>query len=228
MTTTNEVPSFVFNDFDFSGNELTQEQFDALDKRGGKFFGPGVYNLEVTKAEFHINKDTGKPFAAKDPTWLNVKVTFSDGEKEKMAFLAVPTSKILYNENESKRPTWAFNKFREFMAGLGETVQSDAGSLKAIVPKYFKDPRALVGKKMTIEMGYSKPHVAFIEKDVFKVCDKAGKGLLDDQTFASKELAQAAAIEAGLGDISKNYVEILSYVKQEKPASKKDDSKYGF
>lgn len=222
--TNNGVPSFTFNDFDFGHIEMTQAEFEAKEKGGSKFFNPGVYNLEITKAEFKIDEETGRPFAKKDPTWLNVKVTMSDGEKEKMAFILVPTSKILFNENESKRPTWAFTKFREFMAALGETVQSDAGSLKAIVPKYFKDPKALIGKKITIEIGYEKDHIAYVEKDVYEVRNKAGKALLDGQTFASRELAQAAATEAGLGDLLKVYSNIIAYVKAEKHVKALDPS----
>lgn len=226
--TETKVPSFTFNDFDFSHIEMTQAEFEAKEKGGSKFFNPGVYSLEIIKAEFSLDKETGSPFSKKDPSWLNVKVTMSDGEKEKMAFVLVPTSKILYNENESKRPTWAFSKFREFMAAVGETVQSDAGSLKALVPKYFKDPKALVGKKITIEIGYTQDHIAFVEKDVYEVRNKAGKALLDGQTFASRELAQAAATEAGMGDLLKVYSNIIAYVKSDKPAKALDLSGIDF
>lgn len=206
--------------FNFSGSDLygdiDQEAFNKdLNKGGG--FAPGTYDVEITGAEFHPNKDTGSIYSAKDPTWLNVKITLSNGGKDKQVWVMVPTTKITFNEGNSKAPSFMFQKFRQFMAGIGESVESNAVSLKTVVPKYFSKPeKALVGKAMTIVIGFQGNYIDRKAEDHFEIKDKDGKKLAD-AAFESVEEAQAYAADQDIrltkcNDKGQYFPEVLQYI----------------
>jgi hypothetical protein len=188
-------------------------------KGNGSGFAPGTYDVEITKAEFHANKETGSIYCTKDPTWLNVKVTLSNGAKSKVAFIQVPTSKITYNEANSKEPTFVFQNFRKFMAAVGESVESTLASIKSIIPKYFTNPeKALVGKFMTIVVGFDGNYVDRLSESEFRIKDRNGKDLVDT-TFDSVEEAQAHAADNNIrlvkcNDKGQYFPEILQYIEK--------------
>jgi len=178
---------------------LTEEEFQKKkeEKPQGKFFEPGTYTLRIKDADFAYDKD-GNCMSKADPTWAKVLILFADaGGREMKHWLLIPTSKLYYNEKNSKRPEFVYMKFREFMAGIGVETDASFESVKSVVPKYFKDPKNLIGKEVEAEIGYQGPYIHYAGKEQFKICKRNGEEITDE-VFGSKEEAMAKAIEIGL------------------------------
>jgi hypothetical protein len=201
--------------FDFSGQGITQAELDKIEAETNtqfKRFSPGETELEIVHAE-HQGP------AAKDPSWHKFKLTYStpgtkatvnaegkvDCGKEPSVskWVLVPTTKILYNEENSKRPTAVFAMLRDFMLALGVSVTPE--NLGQVIPAHFSDVKALIGRKQTAVLGYDGVHIQE-QGGSFVLVDKKGNAV-NEKTFGSRALAETEAIISGLE--LKKYLEIL-------------------
>lgn len=211
----NELIGFNFKGSNIYGEMTAEEVEKELNK--GKGFDPGTYDVEVTNVEYHKNAVSGSIYSDKDPTWVNAKITLSNGAQSKTVFLLVPTQKITFNETNSKAPTYVFQLFRQFMNGIGETVESNAAGLQAVVPKYFGNlaRTPLKGKMMRVVIGFNGNYVKRENDSEFKICDRDGKQIVDS-IFTSAEEALMYASEKDIRLVKnkdgKFYPEILSYI----------------
>lgn len=193
-----------------SNLKITQDDLQKeLDKKGGKGFEPGNYDLKITEAGFHKNKDTGE-ITASDPSWLNVKVVFASAdERTTTTWIQVPTTSVQYT-SPGKKPTYfVFKKFAEFMAGIGHSVTVD--NLAEVVPALFTDPSKLVGKVANVEIGYEGAH-AVKQEDGSLAIARANGSLVetDDGVLTAPDFASAKILAEGL-KLKLSYANIVKY-----------------
>lgn len=191
------IPVFNFK------SPISEADVQKLEKVGKepKGFQPGKYDLKILEVSV-------KGPMAGDNSWVGYTITLGgiDSRSIRM-YLGVPTASPIYNKpglkNEHK--LIMFHKFREFMKGLGESPE--VPNIPKLLNKYFKDTLELVGKSLTVNIGYAGPHVEFVEKGDMRIRDKQGKPLLGDQAFSDRDSAKLAAIEQGI--LLKDFPEVL-------------------
>jgi hypothetical protein len=211
-------------DFSFTKSSLmlTEEEYqEAASKStggGSKFCTPGVYAWKIITADFSRDKATGEIKRGKnDATWINVALEFENAAGQTLKYwLMVPTSKLTYNEANSKRPEFVFFQFRQFMAAIGVEVTADAKILGAVMKKYFSDPKKLIGKTFDAEVGYKGPYLKYLAKDQYQICKPNGDVICPD-IFADRKTAEVKATEMKL-QLS-GFVEITNFLgKKQEPA----------
>ncbi len=208
--------------FGFTPKTVTMDEAEFQKKseaENNRFLGVGKHVVTIANAQFHSNKDTKSIYCTKDDTWFNVKLSFTVGNSKQDAWIQVPTSRIEFNPEQSKKPLFVFGKFRSFMAALGVQVLSDPKSLSKLVPKYFSDPSKLNGKQMEITIAYTGPYIKKEGEDTFKIVNQNGTDheILTD-LYGSRDEAKLAAVSAGL-KYMQNFPEITTYA--EVPKTKK-------
>jgi len=197
-----DMPGFNFKSTGFNSQNEVMEA--AGFSKGGKFFDEGEYSLQIIEAQL----DGVDKF---DPTWIQVKLTLSDGEKSIKHWLKVPTDKIQYNEGDNKYPLSEFLKLQNFMGCLGEELGVTAESLGSILPKYFTDTSALVEKIVGVAIGYYGNHIAYTDGK-YSIVDKKGEPL-SDETFDQRGEAEGNAEAAGIR--LQKFAKILKFIKPE-------------
>ncbi len=199
-----EAPKFNLSasNIGISQEKLTEE----LNKKGGKFFDPGNYDVEIVEADFHKNKTTQSIYCANDDTWLNVAVTFKGvDDRQIRAWLQVPTSKITFGP---KNTYAVYRKFAEFMAAIGQAVTTD--NLGKVVPKFFADPKKLKGLKLNVDIGHTGPYIDRVSDTEYRIM-KGNKPLEDgDGVMLFPDRKSAAAYAEGEG-IETGFPEITKY-----------------
>jgi hypothetical protein len=212
-------------DFNFKKLDLTEEEFQAGSAPKSKMIGVGPHELKITKATF-------KKMSDGDPTWgvyslilskggiKTATVKNKDGKDKLVALdkagnevpmmyhnLLVPTQRVKYAKAgiSSYGETFPFQRFREFMGGLGETVICDPSVLGKIVPKWFKDAGALEGETLNVEVGYSKMHIERRDGK-FIIADREGKQAVDGE-FENRKDAEDAAF--ALKKVLQDWPEII-------------------
>jgi hypothetical protein len=118
------------------------------------------------------------------------------------------------------------------MAGIGEPLESDAAKLKQVIPKMFSNPaKTLVGKTLTIVIGFKGNYIAYKGKDQYQIKDKDG-ALLSDNVFESIEEAQEHCSEHDINLVksanNRYYPEILSVLAKKKEEAKSEEPDFGF
>lgn len=215
--------------FNFTNPGITEEQFQEEEKFTPTTFEPGTYDLKIYHSTF-------MGMADKDPTWMKFRiliapdgcsttkevtedgreryvVTGIDGKKSKSIseFIMVPTSSVLYNKGESKRPTAVFSKLRKFLTGISINITVTPESLSTL-PNYFGKNDLLAGKAISCNIGYSKPYVKFEGGSTYVIVDKDGNKVVladGENKFTSYDLALGAAL---INNIPvQKFIEILSY-----------------
>ena len=229
------------SNFDFGGLSkfVANVNLDEINKsiasegKVGNFLGVGTHTLKVKAVDLHKNRDTQSIFCANDKTFFNVRVTLADEQdRSKDIFLQIPTSKLTYNETNSKAPFYVFRNLCKFMAGIG--VDLSVETVSTVIPTFFAtdgnsllNPEKMIRQKITVDIGFSGNHIRRNEDGTFSIVVKK-KALLEengkDMEFAT---ADAAAIEgASLGYVKlARFPEITTYhqgeyVSQEKPKPK--------
>jgi hypothetical protein len=198
-------------DFNFKTLDLDEQGFKQATEKQSRFLRPGSYHLTVNKAEYSKQSEG-------DPTWAIFKLILSNGGKKmgevngkskaldkdgkevpSMYYnLLVPTSRVSYNKPgmADRAKVFPFQRFREFMGGLGETIVCTPESLGKVIPKWFKDASKLVGQTLQVDVGYSKNHLEYVD-GTYEVHDVKGKKLIDD-AFPTRTDAEVAAAAAGI------------------------------
>lgn len=200
---------------DFSGlgkfvNEVSVDKINEdIEKEGNglNFLTPGTHTLVIKELEYHKNKDSGKITCTKDVTWFNVKASLeTEDGKSKDIYLQIPTTKLMYNEANSKKPYFVFRKLSEFMAAVG--VELTADNVSEVVPAFFSGdgvalatPEKLVGQTVTLDIGYSANSIQRTDEGTYNAYVK-NKPLLGADgkvlEFADPDAAQIKAAELGI------------------------------
>jgi hypothetical protein len=206
----------VFNlkasNIDFDSDEALQAELDKVGN--GKWFdAPGNYDLVISSAEFHKNKDTGDIFCKGDSTWFNVKLTLTAADERTIDhWIQVPTTSLKFGE---KGTLAVFKKFQEFLIGIGEVVTIP--KLQTLLEKYFADPKKLVGQKVNVDIGYEGPFVAkAADSDEYVVMVK-GQPLKDEGVEVRMPDRGSAVQYAKSQGIEPSFIRILKFTAK-KPA----------
>lgn len=185
----NEVlmPKFVFNDL--STEDEIQAAIESANKP--KFFEPGSYDLRIINAEI-------KGPSKSDPTWVQVTLELQGADgREIKHYLLVPTNSFRFKSANGKETMFIYTKLREFLASIGEEVSADKA--RTVIPKLFSNPAVLVGRALSVDIGYDGYHIARLADKTYRILDKAGKEV-NELTFPDREAAIAAAAELGIAE----------------------------
>lgn len=202
-----DIPQFTLNaeNLDYATDEALQKD---VFKTGGKYFDtPGTYDVVVSAADYHKNKETGSIYCKGDNTWFNVKLTFNTEEgKEIDYWIQVPTTSITFGQ---KQTLALFRKLQEFFFGLGETVTLNA--LQRLMQKHFAKPESLVGQKMSVIIGYEGPYVTADDTGSFVVI-VAGKAVQEDNSDVRLPDRQSAIQYAKSKGINPSFMRVLKFL----------------
>lgn len=198
------MPTFNFQSTGFESQDDVYEAA-GFKKSTGKFFEPGVYNLQIVNAAL-----TGVDQF--DPSWFQVELVLTDGEKRIKHWLKVPTSNIRYNEGPNNRyPLRQLLELQAFISGLGDELLPTAESLSVIIPKYFADPSVLVEKIIGVEIGFYGNHIKY-DDGKYILVDRKGEKLCEE-TFDKRDEADAEAKSAGIK--YQAFAKVLKFLKSE-------------
>lgn len=185
------MPKFAIKKLD-----VTDEQFAiANENKGNKFLGPGQHDVkikEVLPQGPSVNKITGEG----DPTWYVFRVVYVGANGAEISdFIRTPTTKLTYASKYPKGATFPLLMVGDFFRAIGEDfVPSKCNDL---LVKYFGSNK-LVGKELTIQVGYKGTHAAYdASNKCFILADKDGRpvdgsGAL---TFSSRDEAKAYCLQ---------------------------------
>jgi hypothetical protein len=207
-------------EFKKSGLGLTEEDVknaeDKIKNGGGKFLTPGIHSVKITEAEFSY-KD-GSCMNKKDPTWANVVITVENAAGASMKhWVLIPTSKLLFNEGESKRPEFMYIKFRGFCHSVGIEMSTEYAILTKSMTKYFKDPKKLIGLTGDVEVGYEGPYIKYLGTNEYQIC-KADGSIICPDIFDTKENALLKAVDLKL--TIEGYPKITKFLEKAKKVEK--------
>jgi hypothetical protein len=211
-----DVPQFnlTASNIDFATDEALQAE---LEKTGGQYFdAPGNYDLTISAAEFHKNKETGSIYCKGDATWFNVKITLASADGKAIDhWLQVPTTDIKFGE---KKTLAVFRKFQQFLFGIGEAVTIE--KLNALCQKYFANPAKLVGQKVNCDLGYEGPYVHKQADDVYVVMVK-GKPMQEDGADVSLPDRSSAVQYAKSQGVEPSFIRVLKFTAKKAVAKAK-------
>lgn len=218
-----EMPSFDFSSLSFESDE-EMDAADAAAKGGGfkdKYFSkPGQYDTVIAKVDY-----LGK--AKNDDTWVNLVVHFegTDG-KTINSLVQVPTQDVVYGP---KKTTFVFKKLKDFCRGIGHDLT--VKNVKDTVKKNFARPEKLVGKAVSIIVGYpeKRGYVTYAGKNqlggaVYNLMDqqhqplRSADGILE---FSDKASAELYATEQMIP--VEKYTQVLSYASAVGKTAEHDD-----
>lgn len=152
----NEIPKFSLS----KAKIKTEEELQAriVEQGGGeqKYLRPGKHDVTISSVTYE-----GK---AKDDNWGKFLLTFAGlANKTTTTMLLVPLSDVEYRTADGKVTTFLYTKFRNFMTALGINVTVD--TLEDVLNGNFAKPeKTLVGRTVTIDLGYDGNHVKYIGK----------------------------------------------------------------
>lgn len=195
----------------------TDEELQAeLAKTNGKYFdAPGNYDLIISAAEFHVNKETGSIYCKGDKTWVNVKITLSSTDGKTIDhWLQVPTTSLLYGEKGSLA---VFRNFQGFVFGIGESASIN--TLQKILEKYFKDPSKLVGQKVNVDLGYKGDFVERADDGNYVVMVK-GKPMQEDGVDVKLPDRSSAIQHAKSMGIEPGFLKVLKFTAKKSAKTK--------
>lgn len=157
----------------------------------------------------------------KDPKWgkfsltlapagskLNAegKVVDDKGQRADSIFhlLCVPlTSNNLYADETAPRMA---DRFSKFMNGLG--VACEVYDYRTAVQSSFGNPKALVGKKINVYVGYEKDHIGFTDGKYFVADRKGNPHKFEGNSFEDREQAEGKALAMEI-DTDKAFLRVL-------------------
>lgn len=202
------IPNFKVS----SKPSITQEEFNANKKDGGKFLNePGTYDLVIKSVEFKATP------SEKDNAWLSTTLVLESPEGKTMKhFVMIPTECRNGYLFGPERQTFALEGLQKFFRGLGLVHDFDNGM--AQVAALFGDKDTLVGKTLKCAVGYKGITIKYVSKDEYQVVEKDYKTLKLEGTFSSAEAAKAAAKEAGIKESNiSGFINVLDIFAAKEP-----------
>ncbi len=146
-----EMPKMDFSGASFKSDEELAA-YEATQNKGDKYFKPGRYEVVIDKVEFKgRNKN--------DDTWCDLVLTYKGtGEKTINSLVQVPTRDVKFGP---KGTTFPFKNLKDFCLAIGHQVgPKNLDVLKSV----FAKPESLVGRPVTIDVGYRKGYVKYVGK----------------------------------------------------------------
>lgn len=217
MSTAQKTTAVKMPSFKIRKPDITMDEVASLSSNKGKFLDPGRHDVKIKSVELTKQND-------KDPTFYNYKVTYENaaGATTRKTFL-VPTESLKYAGSQNKNgQLFPYTMLAELFRALGETV-TPATIWEHIVNYFGKNK--LVGKTLSIDIGYTKAHVAYISKDNYELRDRNGNPILGANggpvTGAKNEVLKEAII-LGLNGVQE-YSEITGHVPAEPKAEEDTD-----
>ena len=171
----------------FQSSFKSEEEFQADNDKGknGRFFQPGLHELEIKSCDYATDKETGAVRYCSDARWVWLNVIFKgvSDEREIRHMLAVPLSGgEWYQASVDKNPTkLMYNKFREYCKAVGIDVTIE--NSKKVLNEYFTDPSVQVGARVKATIGFDAAHAVMVRKRdeegglLLKLVGKDGKDL---------------------------------------------------
>jgi hypothetical protein len=178
---------------------LTDEDIKKAESGNGgpsKFMGVGVHTVKITEASYNGGK-SGKIECDSDPTWVKLSVNLENAAgQSKKTTVIVPTSKLTFTTARGKETAFMFVKFKQFCAGIGESISADPIALGSLMKRLFADPKKLIGKKLEITIAYQAAYLDYVGKDgdnaQYSLMSKDGE-ILEAGPFTKQEAQLAAA-----------------------------------
>jgi hypothetical protein len=199
------MPSFNFAPTGFENQEELREAAGFSKKKTSRVFDKGIYDLQIISAA-----NTGEDRF--DSSWMQTEIVLSDGSRRMKKWLKVPTVSIRYNEGPNNSyPLRQFMELQAFLACFGEQLDPTADSLSNLIPKYFGDPSVLIGKILTVELGYYRNYVMYVDGK-YQLVDKKDEPI-SDELFETRMEAEAEAKANGIN--IQRFPEILKFIASE-------------
>lgn len=163
--------------------EKTEKSSQKKEKKEVKFFLPGQHEVEISLLE------EKNPVAA-DPTWINywLEVT-GTGSKRTGVNISVPTESLSFNGKDDNYPK---TKLLQLLSALGYEVTPK--NLASILEQTFGKPERMVGRRMTIQVGYDSAHLVPAGGKL-NLVSRWGRPLKDKATGEPLSFADRAAAE---------------------------------
>lgn len=213
MTAVIKMPSFKARKPD-----ITDAEVASINANKGKYLDPGRHDVKIKSVEMTKQNE-------KDPTFFNYRVTYADasGAEIRKTFL-VPTESLKYAGSQNKNgQLFPYSMLAELFRSLGETVAP--ATIWELIIKYFGKGR-LEGQKLTIDIGYTKAHIAYVSKDNYELRDRNGNpmnGANGAPVSGDKGEVKREAILLGLTNVQE-YSEITGHVPVEAKTEESDDA----
>tara|TARA_R110000868_G_scaffold375983_3_gene640691 strand:- start:724 stop:1377 length:654 start_codon:yes stop_codon:yes gene_type:complete len=203
----NAIPKFNFSD---STIKTDAELNDLSPVFEDKYFRPGTAQVRIASVVYQG--------AAGDDSWGKFLLTLvGAGNKSITAQVLVPFRSPLYMAKSGKNTGYPFQKFKNFMLGLG--IKVSVPTLETVLTEVFTNPdKSLVGRDMSVNIGYEGNYIGYMGKDDagikrYNITMKDGSVLADasGKALIWPEYA-GAAHHAELGNIEvSRFVNVLDY-----------------
>lgn len=189
------IPKFKFVS-SISEKELVAEETKL--KGDSKQFSPGRYDLKIIDAMLHISKNSPDGRSSTDPNWFMVILKIGGiNDKVVSHLLMVPTITDIYNKPGIKDPRILFKFFRDFVRSLG--IDSSIENMGNVLNEYFVDVSALIGKELSVDIGYEGNHAKYdTETKTFSIVNASEDKTLFSESFPDRDSATAFAAGANL------------------------------
>jgi hypothetical protein len=212
------LPKFNFKAVDLTDEQLTEQLAENAPKGEGKYFRPGLAQLEVTSAEYK------GPSA--DTTWSKWLLKFTGaGGKEASDMILVPSSKLTYTDRNGKESLFAMERLKNLLEALGAEVK--VKTIGDTLSVYFGKEDALKGQTVGAQMGFPGTHVKYLGKNGeskrYSLAYRSGDQYKDAPEFDTWDGAAQYAESKGIE--LKRFVEILKY-EPSASGNKKPDSNW--
>jgi hypothetical protein len=200
----------LFSALNMSTSTLNKSAASGTEKSPSKVFKPGLHEIKV------VEVSEPKPDST-DATWMNYLIKFEGvGGQRTSAFVRVPTTTLAHARDAVGR-TEEY-RLRVFLRSLGR-VASNETLLSDLEATFGAPKKGLVGKTLSVEIGYKKYHTSSRGKGEVVILDGKGAPVLDadGEELVFPDFASARAEGERLyGNKFQAFPEVVKYVKSEK------------
>lgn len=149
----NGMPSFDFSKADYKDDAELTKAVEEKAKSSSTVFRPGRYEVVIEAAKFlKINPN--------DSNWGDYEVQYKGANGRQIRdYLRVPYKTQVFGDKKSFGP---YNHLKTFCAALGQELQTP--TLADQLKKLFSKPEKLVGKSVTVEIGFRKGYIKWTGK----------------------------------------------------------------
>lgn len=186
---------------------MTPEEFKTKQaSTSGKWIKePGTYSMSIISIE-------EKGASQFDGAWLDFVIGMENADGAKFnTFISVPTTaerSFLFGKKKSLNE---YNRLEKFLGGLG--IALEYSSAISTIADIFEDPTSLVGRTLTLRLGFYTNYVKYIGKDgdlvQYQIVDKNASPL-DPTVFNNFDAAKAFAKEKNIK--LQDFIKILDIV----------------
>lgn len=155
-TQANQMPVYDFSEGGFGDFLETVQAADEKSTR--KFMAPGEHAVRITEVEY-------KGTAKNDDGWDAFNLVLTNAENQSIKYYVMVMKPNIgrswYGPEKSPFPA---QKLKQLLVAFGSSdIKSDA-DLTGALKKYLSNPVKLIGRELTIDVGYNKPHLKYSGK----------------------------------------------------------------